>query len=333
MAPVTADLLAARIDRDLGEADAVVGVPVSTVWSAPDAPRPVDEAATRPEPDLAAWLAALATAERHVTGLHGRILTQALLGEPVRIVEERAGWSSVTCGWQPSSLGPHGYPGWVPTSHLRAATPRPAGACWQVVARRQVDPELGRAGTQPPLSYATIVAATETTEGRCRIEVGSRVLQVPVTTLAPLADTLPPTGGAALYTETLRFLGLGYLWGGLSGGGVDCSGLIHLVHRRLGVVLARDADDQGRCGAPVSPDELAVGDLAFFARAGQGIHHVGMVAGPGTRTGPGPGTAGARMVHAPMSGHQVTHVALTTPPYSEQLVALRRTAGRVSASG
>ena len=78
-----------------------VRVPVCTVWSSPDAPRDVDEAAVRDEPDVSGWAASMGPDVRR--GLHGRTETQLLLGEPVVVRGERDGWSEIVAGWQRST--------------------------------------------------------------------------------------------------------------------------------------------------------------------------------------------------------------------------------------
>jgi cell wall-associated NlpC family hydrolase len=87
---------------------------------------------------------------------------------------------------------------------------------------------------------------------------------------APADDALP---------LARRHLGLPYLWGGTSPWGLDCSGLVHLVHRQLGRVLPRDAHDQQSATDPVDPADADPGDLYFFARPGEPAHHVGIVTG------------------------------------------------------
>ena len=115
-----------------------VGVDVATVWTSPQAPRPVDEPAVRDVPDPAAWVASLDATTR--MDLHGRTLTQLLRDEPVEAVEERSdGWTKVVAPWQPAPEHLDGYPGWVRTAHLRdlaAASPVGAGPTGSVPAER-----------------------------------------------------------------------------------------------------------------------------------------------------------------------------------------------------
>ncbi len=247
-----------------------VSVPVTTLWTSPSSPRSIDDPAIRDDPDPIAWLDALdanpADDEAGLgrLGLHGRVDSQAVLGEPVVPIGPVTddGWVEVVLPWQLSRLDSRGYPGWVRRAHLDHET-------------------AGDGGAAPP-----------------------RV---------PVADV---PDGAQVLDLAREHLGLAYLWGGMSPLGLDCSGLVHLVWRRLGVVVPRDADDQEAAAYPVGPGHERPGDLYFFAHPGRPVHHVGIVSGPG------------RMLHAPETGRGIVE-----EPLGPDREATRYAVGRLPLAG
>ena len=78
------------------------------------------------------------------------------------------------------------------------------------------------------------------------------------------------------------FLGTPYVWGGLGREGIDCSGLVHLAYRSVGVRVPRDAADQAARAVPVQDPQP--GDLYFFGSADEAVGHVGFVTEAGCCT-------------------------------------------------
>lgn len=132
-----------------------VSVPVTTLWVGPDSPRAVDAPILRDRPDAVAWLAALdAHADDDESGdgrlgLHGRVESQLLHGEPVTVVDTDGStasadpsgrWARVVAPWQRSPKDDRGYPGWVPATHLTPVEGAPAAVAAPVVADTPTHP-------------------------------------------------------------------------------------------------------------------------------------------------------------------------------------------------
>ena len=98
-----------------------------------------------------------------------------------------------------------------------------------------------------------------------------------------------------------QFLGLHYLWGGLSAWGYDCSGLTWAVYRTHGITIPRDADAQFAAGTPVSLAEMRPGDLLFYEHPVVG--HVAMY------------IRGGKMIEAPNSASEVRIVPSRTSDF------------------
>ena len=138
-------------------------------------------------------------------------VTQLLRGEPVSVLEERAGWARIETAY--------GYPGWVEAESVRGSR----------------------------------------IEGRWPEAVSDDVL-----------------------AEARSYLGASYEWGGMSERGIDCSGLVHMAFRRVGIVIPRDSREQEAAGKPVEECDLEPSDVlcypdhvAFWLGEGQILHATG----------------------------------------------------------
>jgi gamma-D-glutamyl-L-lysine dipeptidyl-peptidase len=264
---------------------ASVRVPVANVWAAPGAGHlPLD-------PHV--WPTSRVTVSQR-RALVGHMPTQVLYGERVLVLGRRGGWTHIAVPDQPSPLDRRGYPGWVRSWQLGPAlAPRPQQVTVTAPAARLAN------GTE--VSFATQLPLLGRDGSRVRVDTPFGPSTLPAAAVAPAPASVVATARA--------FVGLHYLWGGLSAWGFDCSGLTWAVFRVHGVTIPRDADAQYATGTPVAMSALRPGDLIFYEHP---VGHVAIYAGNG------------RMIESPNSASEVRLVAVRR----HDLVGARRFAAK-----
>jgi cell wall-associated NlpC family hydrolase len=224
-------------------------------------------------PDLAdASLEGKVEAARFVAGEHARIAvpvvalrpqpdlargidTELLLGEDVLIFDRNDGWCWV------KALS-DGYVGYLPENAVGTTQVEPTHVVLPQRSFLYPEPEL-RKPWRGVLSMGSRVRIADMVEGArgnhyALLEDGSALVAAHV---KPIGEI-----GAADYIEVAsRFLETPYLWGGRSGFGIDCSGLLQLSLLMIGRPAPRDTDMQAAAmGEPIEREELRRGDLVFW---------------------------------------------------------------------
>ena len=194
-----------------------------------------------------------------VTAMRGKpdrasgIDTELLFGEPVSVLDRADGWA-----WVKSGIDD--YVGYVEETALGA--PGAAPSHWVSVPRTFVyrDPDM-KTPTVTALSMGSRLVVTGEAETRgtryLLVEGGAVIARHVATVDAPVCDDY--------VTVASRFLQSPYLWGGRSGFGLDCSGLVQLSMMMTGSKVLRDTDMQrASIGTEIGRGELRRGDLVFW---------------------------------------------------------------------
>jgi cell wall-associated NlpC family hydrolase len=134
----------------------------------------------------------------------------------------------------------------------------------------------------------------------------------PLPARATTETSHPPIDGYALAGTALGLRGIPYRNGGSDPTGFDCSGFTQYVFAQFGIALPREVREQFRVGKAVKPDDLAAGDIIFFATTDPGPSHVAIAIG------------GDEFVHAPSSTGVVRVEHLSSTYWSPRYLGARR---------
>ncbi|MFA7414047.1 MAG: NlpC/P60 family protein [Rhizobium sp.] len=180
--------------------------------------------------------------------------TELLLGEEVTVFERADRWAWV-------KAASDGYVGYLPETAL--GEPLPAPTHHVTVPRTFLYPG---ADLRFPASTALSMGSRVTVTGEAETR-GTRYFLLS-DGRAVIASHCLPIGtyaGKDYVAIAARFLETPYLWGGRSGFGIDCSGLVQLSLLMTGQAAPRDTDMQAAgLGAEIDRAELMRGDLVFW---------------------------------------------------------------------
>ncbi|MDD3641980.1 MAG: C40 family peptidase [Candidatus Krumholzibacteria bacterium] len=210
------------------------------------------------------------------------LLTQAIMGETMSSLDRRGEWHLV--------MLEDGYHGWVRSWYVqpvdRAAVDRFRSEAGHIVSSPIAYVLSEPAAGSLPVSDITAgspVAVRGEESGLVLVEIpGGRRGYLDPAAIEPARTGACPDGGR-ITSRAQRFLGITYVWGGTSGKGFDCSGLVKRVFAMEGIAVPRDSDQQAATGqdAPIgSREAIDPGTLLFFGEGGR-ITHVAVSLGGG----------------------------------------------------
>jgi SH3-like domain-containing protein len=212
------------------------------------------------------------------------VVSQAIYGNLIVLVEEKAGWAKVRTADE--------YTGWMPETSFRRltagenpyATQGRIARVESLFANVYREPDVTKHQPVLTLPFETRLEITSEPRDQPRwlqvrlVDGGSAWVQ-----RGDLVFDSTPTPLPAVIALSRRFLGLPYLWGGTSTFGYDCSGFVQMLMRRMGLTIPRDAQPQADWSglAPVERSQLRPGDLLYFGQSTRKITHTGMYLGDG----------------------------------------------------
>lgn len=218
------------------------------------------------------------------------LVSQALLGTPVRILEKEGGWQRVQT--------PDKYIGWINGS-VQSMTKTVLDAYLKlpkifVTAMFTQSFEQPSVKSQPvsDLVAGNMLVLKESNADFYHVAYpNGREAYIPVSDAKKINEWLNgiELTGESIVKTAHRFMGVPYLWGGTSAKGLDCSGFTKSVYFLHGIILARDASQQVHSGKLIDETgdfrRALPGDLVFFGEKAttenskERIVHVGIYIG------------------------------------------------------
>ncbi|MDK2820082.1 MAG: hypothetical protein PWP31_47 [Clostridia bacterium] len=224
-------------------------------------PPQIREPFEKPAVSIASYYVKVSVADvRAYPSEQEELVTQALLGDEIRIIEDENDWVQAEV--------PDGYIGWIKKDTIVKTIPPKYEDIVAITApstKLYQDPGLkviGEAllGTDVPYLDENNKWFKVWVPGQGSVWVLKKDAELWPDGKVP--DT--PRSGEDVINVANRLRGVHYLWGGVSRYGIDCSGLVYVSYFLNGIKLPRDADQQFEVGQEVEKRDLEPGDLVFF---------------------------------------------------------------------
>ncbi|MDW7615802.1 C40 family peptidase [Peribacillus simplex] len=298
---------------------AYVDVAVATLWTEPGLLRDIDAPSASNPVDLNAWIRSMNYEDK--LWLVGNLETQALYGSKVTILEERGEWVKVAVAHQLTPRNDAGYPGWMPKGQLKSGNSLEKqfnrGFALVTAPKTWLYTDSKNRSKFMEVSFDTRLPLLQVKKDKVKVMTpsnGAKWIETNDVSVYQDESQIPVPTGKDIVESGKDFLGLSYLWAGMSGFGFDCSGFTYTMYHANGITIPRDSSIQALHGKKVEQENLQQGDLLFFAYdKGKGkVHHVGMYIGDG------------KMIHSPNSSTHVRIDEIKTSGYGKEYAGARR---------
>lgn len=213
--------------------------------------------------------------------------TQTLMGMPLRILENRGGWTR--------AITPEGYIAWVSSGSIHPMNEAEYNE-WTAAPKMIVTTNYTLFRELPSRSSAVISDGVWGNIVRDQGSLGSfykvllpsgKIAYVDRSDVEPFDKWLESRDPSPenIIATAKQFMGFPYMWAGTSIKAMDCSGFTKTVYYLNGVIIKRDASQQAKTGVDIDIsegfDNLNPGDLLFFGskateERGERITHVGI---------------------------------------------------------
>lgn len=293
-----------------------LNVSVATLWKEPGTKRIIDQHVLENPVNMKMWTAKMPAASDRIW-LTGKTETQGLYGQEVTIVKTSGNWAKVLIKDQATDKNSSGYPGWLPKSQI--AVQNAGYTNCPIASVKSKTAVLSYDKNKPfmEISFNTRLPIVKAETNWLQVMTPAnqtKWLRKKDVNVYPASLAIPKPKGSDLVSIGKMFIGLPYLWSGVSSYGFDCSGFTYSIYRYYGMNIPRDASEQIKAGRAVSKTKLQPGDLIFFAGDnGKGtVHHVAMYTGDGN------------MLHSPKAGKRIEMIPVNTPSYKQEYAGARR---------